>query len=32
MKEDVGMSKSKKDANKVKQDSKLNKPLLYNPT
>ena len=32
MKEDVGMSKPKKHANKVRWDSKLNKPLPYNPT
>ena len=29
---DVGMSKPKKHANKVRWDPKLNKPLLYNPT
>ena len=32
MKEDVGMSKPKKHANKVRWDPKLNKPLPYNPT
>ena len=32
MKEDVGMSKPKKHANKVKLDPELNKPLPYNPT
>ena len=32
MKEDVGMSKPKKHANKVRWDPKFNKPLLYNPT
>ena len=32
MKEDVGMSKPKKHPNKVRWDTKLNKPLLYNPT
>ena len=32
MKEDVGMSKPKKHANKVMWVPKLNKPLLYNPT
>ena len=32
MKEDVGMSKPKKHANKVMWDPKLNKPLPYNPT
>ena len=32
MKEDVGMSKHKKDVNKVRWDPKLNKPLPYNPT
>ena len=32
MKEDVGMSKPKKHVNKVMWDSKLNKPLPYNPT
>ena len=32
MKEDVGMSKPKKHANKVRRDPKLNKPLPYNPT
>ena len=31
MNEDVGMSKPKKHANKVRWDPKLNKPL-YNPT
>ena len=31
-KEDVGMSKPKKHANKVRWDPKLNKPLPYNPT
>ena len=30
-KEDVGMSKPKKHANKVRWDSKLNKSLPYNP-
>ena len=30
MKEDVGMSKPKKHANKVRWDPKLNKPLPYN--
>ena len=30
--EDVGMSKPKKHANKVRWDPKLNKPLPYNPT
>ena len=29
---DVGMSKPKKHANKVRWDPKLNKPLPYNPT
>ena len=29
MKEDVGMSKPKKHANKVRWDPKLNKPLLH---
>ena len=29
--EDVGMSKLKKHVNKVRQDPKLNKALLYNP-
>ena len=28
---DVGMSKPKKHANKVRWDPKLNKPLSYNP-
>ena len=32
MKEDVGMSKPKKHAKKVRWDPKLNKPLSYNPT
>ena len=32
MKEDVGMSKPKKHANKVRRDPKLNKPLPYSPT
>ena len=32
MKEDVGMSKPKKHANKVRWYPKLNKPLPYNPT
>ena len=32
MKEDVGMSKPKKHANKVRWDPILNKPLPYNPT
>ena len=32
MKEDAGMSKPKKHANKVRWDPKLNKPLPYNPT
>ena len=32
MKEDVGMLKPKKHANKVKVGPKLNKPLPYNPT
>ena len=32
MKEDVGMSKPKKHANKVRWDPKLNKPLPYNTT
>ena len=32
MKEDVGMSKPKKHANKVMWDPKLNKPLPYNTT
>ena len=32
IKEDVGMSKPKKHANKVMWDPKLNKPLPYNPT
>ena len=32
MKEDVGISKPKKHANKVRWDPKLNKPLPYNPT
>ena len=35
VKEDVGVSKPKKDANKVGRltwDPKLNKPLPYNPT
>ena len=32
MKEDVGTSKPKKRANKVRWDPKLNKPLPYNPT
>ena len=35
MKEDVGMSKPKKQANKAGKltyDPKLNKPLPYNPT
>ena len=32
MKEDVGMSKPKKHANKVRWDPKLNKPLPYNNT
>ena len=32
MKEDVGMSKPKKHANKVRWNPKLNKPLPYNPT
>ena len=32
MKEDVGMSKPKKDANKVRWGPNLNKPLPYNPT
>ena len=32
MKEDVGMSKPKKHANKVRWDPKLNKPLPYKPT
>ena len=32
MKEDVGMSKPKKHANKVRWDPKLNKPLPYHPT
>ena len=35
MKEDVGMSKPKKQANKVGKltyDPKLNQPLPYNPT
>ena len=31
MKGDVGMSKHKKHANKVRWDPKLNKPLPYNP-
>ena len=31
MKEDVGMSKPKKDANKVRWYPKLNKPLPCNP-
>ena len=31
MKDDVGMSKPKKHANKVRWDPKLNKPLPYNP-
>ena len=30
MKEDVGMSKPEKHANKVRWDPKLNKPLPYN--
>ena len=30
--EDVGMSKPKKDANKVRWDSNVNKPLPYKPT
>ena len=30
--EDVGMSKLKKDANKVRWDPKLNKPLPYKRT
>ena len=30
--EDVGMSKPKKDANKVRWDPNLNKPLPYKPT
>ena len=29
---DVGMSKPKKQANKVRWDPKLNKSLRYNPT
>ena len=32
MKEDVGMLKPKKHANKVRLDPKLNKLLPYNPT
>ena len=32
MEEDVGMSKPKNHANKVRWDPKLNKPLPYNPT
>ena len=32
MKEDVGMSKHKKYANKDRWDPKLNKPFPYNPT
>ena len=32
MKEDVGMSKPKKHAHKVRWDPKLNKPLPYNYT
>ena len=32
MKEDVGMSKPKKDANKVRWNPKLNKPLPHNHT
>ena len=32
MKGDVGMSKLKKHANKVRWDPKLNKPLPHNPT
>ena len=32
MKEDVGMLKPKKHANKVRWDPILNKPLPYNPT
>ena len=32
MKDDVGMSKLKKQANKIRWDPKLNKPLPYNPT
>ena len=32
MKEDVGMSKPKKHANKIRWDPQLNKPLPYNPT
>ena len=30
--EDVGMSKPKKDVNKVRWDQKLNKPLAYKRT
>ena len=32
MKEDVGMSKAKKNANKVRWGPNLNKPLPYNLT